>query len=83
MGMADGAIKLEGINASVPKDVVDLVTARGDEIRGGKFHPFTGPIRTSEGKEIAARDVVLTDEQLGSMDYYVQGVVGKVPAGGK
>ena len=83
MGMADGAIKLEGINAAVPKEVVDLVNAKGDEIRGGKFHPFTGPIRTNEGKDIAAKDAVLTDEQLGSMDYYVQGVVGKVPAGGK
>jgi hypothetical protein len=25
----------------------------------------------------------LTDEQLGAMDFYVEGVVGKVPAGGK
>jgi hypothetical protein len=26
---------------------------------------------------------VLTDEQLGKMDFYVQGVVGQVPAAGK
>jgi simple sugar transport system substrate-binding protein len=81
MGMADGAIKLEGINASVPKDVVDMVTAKGEEIRGGKFHPFTGPIRTNEGKEVLAKDAVMTDEQLGQMSFYVEGVVGRVPAG--
>jgi simple sugar transport system substrate-binding protein len=81
MGMSDGAIKLEGINASVPKDVVDMVTAKGEEIRGGKFHPFTGPIRTNEGKEVLAKDAVMTDEQLGQMSFYVEGVVGKVPAG--
>jgi simple sugar transport system substrate-binding protein len=81
MGMADGAIKLEGIHASVPKDVVEMVTAKGDQIRGGKLHPFTGPIKTNEGKDVLAKEAVMTDEQLGKMDFYVEGVVGKVPAG--
>jgi simple sugar transport system substrate-binding protein len=83
MGMADGAIKLEGINASVPKEVVDMVTAKGEEIRGGKFHPFTGPVRTNDGKDVLAKDAVMTDEQLGQMNFYVQGVIGKVPTANK
>ena len=81
MGMADGAIKLEGLNASLPKELVDAVIAKGEEIRGGKFHPFTGPIKTNEGKDLVPPAVALSDEQLGGMNYYVQGVVGKVPAG--
>lgn len=80
-GMKDGMIRLEAINASVPKDAVDLVSARGEEIKAGRFHPFTGPISSNDGREIAAKDAVLTDEQLGKMDFYVQGVLGKVPAG--
>jgi simple sugar transport system substrate-binding protein len=83
MGMKDGAIKLEAINPSVPKEVADMVTARAEEITAGKFHPFTGPIKTNEGKDVIAKDAVLTDEQLGQMNFYVQGVVGKVPAGNK
>jgi basic membrane protein A len=83
MGMKDGAIKIDAINASVPKDIADKVLARGQEIADGKFHPFTGPIKSNEGKDIAAKDAVLTDEQLGQMNFYVQGVVGKVPAGSK
>jgi simple sugar transport system substrate-binding protein len=83
MGMKDGAIKLEAINPSVPKDVADMVTAKGEEIASGKFHPFTGPIKTNDGKDVIGKDAALTDEQLGKMDFYVQGVVGKVPAGGK
>jgi len=79
MGMKDGAIRLEAINASVPKDVVDRTNGMGDEIRGGKFHPFTGPIKSSDGKEVLAKDAVMTDEQLGKMDFYVRGVVGRVP----
>ncbi len=80
-GMGDGMIKLEAISPSVPKDVVDLVKAKEADIVAGKFHPFTGPIRTNTGKEVIAAGS-LTDEQLGAMDFYVEGVVGKVPAGG-
>lgn len=81
MGMKDGAIKLEAVNPAVPRATADLVAAKGLEIAGGSFHPFTGPIRSNDGKEIAAAGQVLTDEQLGAMDFYVDGVIGKVPAG--
>ncbi|MFZ5540997.1 MAG: BMP family ABC transporter substrate-binding protein [Pseudomonadota bacterium] len=80
-GMRDGMIKIEAISPAVPKDVVDLVKAKEADIIAGKFHPFTGPIRTNTGKEVIAGGH-LTDEQLGKMDFYVEGVVGKVPAGG-
>jgi len=82
-GMKDGMIKVEAFNESVPKDIVEQVEARAAAIRAGEFHPFTGPIASNDGKEIAAKAVVLTDEQLGRMDFYVAGVVGKVPAAGK
>ena len=82
-GMKDGMIKLEAFNESVPKEIVEQVNARAAAIKAGEFHPFTGPIASNDGKEIAAKGVVLSDEQLGKMDFYVQGVVGKVPAAGK
>ena len=81
-GIKEGFIKLEGLSDKLPKELVDEVRKREDEIRAGTFHPFTGPIKTSEGKDVIASGS-LTDEQLGKMDYYVAGVVGKVPTGGK
>ena len=42
---------------------------------------FTGPIRTNAGKDVLGRGETLSDEQLTKMDYYVEGVVGKVPTG--
>jgi basic membrane protein A and related proteins len=80
-GMKDGMIRVEAFNASVPKEIVDEVNARAAAIKAGEFHPFTGPIQSNDGREIADKGVVLTDEQLGKMDFYVAGVVGKVPAG--
>ena len=81
-GIKEGFIKLEGLSEKLPKELVDEVKKREDEIRAGTFHPFAGPIKTNEGKDIVASGA-LTDEQLGKMDYYVAGVVGKVPTGGK
>jgi simple sugar transport system substrate-binding protein len=81
-GIKEGFIKLEGLSDKLPKELVDEVKKREDEIRAGTFHPFTGPLKSNEGKDIIASGA-LTDEQLGKMDYYVAGVVGKVPSGGK
>jgi simple sugar transport system substrate-binding protein len=81
-GIKEGFIKLEGLSEKVPKELVDEVKKREDEIRAGTFHPFIGPIKTNEGKDVIASGT-LSDEQLGKMDYYGAGVVGKVPAGGK
>jgi simple sugar transport system substrate-binding protein len=81
-GIREGMIKLEGLSDKLPKDVVDAVKAREEELRKGAFHPFTGPVRTNDGK-VVVESGALSDEQLSKMDYYVEGVVGKVPVGGK
>jgi basic membrane protein A len=79
-GIKEGFIRLEALSERLPKDLVVVVRAREGDIRAGRFHPFTGPLRTNDGKEVLASGR-LTDEQLGNMDYYVEGVAGKVPVG--
>lgn len=81
-GVREGMIKLEGLSDKLPKDVVDAVRGREDELRKGALHPFTGPVRTNDGK-VVLESGPMTDEQLSTMDYYVEGVLGKVPVGGK
>jgi basic membrane protein A and related proteins len=81
-GIREGMIKLEGLSDKLPKDLVDAVKAREDEMRKGAFHPFTGPLRSNDGK-VVVDSGALSDEQLSKMDYYVEGVAGKVPVGGK
>lgn len=79
-GMKDGMIKLEAISAAVPADVKAMVEKKGAEIATGTFHPFTGPILTNDGKDVIVEGA-MSDEQLGKMNIYVAGVVGKVPSG--
>ena len=50
------------------------------EIAAGKLNPFTGPMKTNDGKECLAAGKTITDDALSKMDYYVEGVVGKLPA---
>ena len=79
-GIKDGMIKLAPFNKIVPPDVVAMVKKAEGEIAAGKLHPFTGPMKTNEGKEVLAAGKTITDADLSKMDYYVEGVVGKLPS---
>jgi basic membrane protein A len=66
-------------NKIVPKDVQDLVNRTAADIGSGKLHPFTGPVKDNEGKERLAAGKAMPDDVLSKMDYYVEGVQGKLP----
>ncbi|HZQ63320.1 MAG TPA: BMP family ABC transporter substrate-binding protein [Casimicrobiaceae bacterium] len=78
-GIREGMIKMGPFGKTVPKDVQDLVNKTAADIGAGKFHPFTGPVRDNEGKERLAAGQVMSDAVLSKMDYYVEGVQGKLP----
>jgi basic membrane protein A and related proteins len=79
-GIKEGFIKLAAFNAAVPKAVQDEVKKVEADIGAGRFHPFTGPVKDNEGKERVAAGKTLDDVTLNKMDYYVEGVQGKLPA---
>ncbi|OWW20454.1 BMP family ABC transporter substrate-binding protein [Noviherbaspirillum denitrificans] len=77
-GIKDGFVKLEAINASVPEDVKKLVAAAEKDIVAGKITPFDAPVKDNEGK-VRLDKGALNDDALNKMDYYVEGVQGKLP----
>jgi basic membrane protein A and related proteins len=79
-GIKDGMIRLAPFNKVVPPDVVAQVKKAEGEIASGKLNVFTGPMKTNDGREVLAAGKTLTDAELSKMDYYVEGVVGKLPA---
>ena len=78
-GIKDGMIKLAPLNATVPKDVKELVAKLQSEIVSGKRHPFTGPVVDQDGKTRVPAGQAMSDDELGKMDYYIQGVASKLP----
>ena len=78
-GIKEGMIRMAPFNPVVPKDVQDIVARTGSDIAAGRFHPFTGPVRDQDGNERLAAGKVMRDDELSKMDYYVEGVQGKLP----
>lgn len=78
-GYKEGMVKLAPINPVVPADVRDAIVKLETDLAAGRFHPFTGPVVDQDGKERIAAGKVMSDEELGKMDYYVQGVASRLP----
>jgi len=77
-GVKEGMIRVGDFGPKVPKKVQDEVLELQKAVGSGKLVPFAGPITDNEGREVLAKGLRLTDEQILNMNYLVQGVVGKV-----
>jgi basic membrane protein A len=79
-GIKDGMVKLAPFNSVVPQDVRTQVSQAEKDIVSGKLHPFAGPVKDQEGKTRVPAGQNMGDDKLGVMDFYVEGVQGKLPA---
>lgn len=78
-GIKEKMVKLAPLNAAVPADVKAQVAKVEADIVAGKFHPFAGPVKDNEGKERVAKGKTMSDDEMQKMDFYVEGVQGKLP----
>ncbi|WP_341676467.1 BMP family ABC transporter substrate-binding protein [Niveibacterium sp. SC-1] len=78
-GMKEGMIELAPLNPAIPADVVKLVEEKKAAIVSGQFQPFTGPIKTNEGKLVVAAGKTLSEEELWTLKWFVDGVASKLP----
>ena len=79
--MADGIVGLAPYGKSVSEDTKKRIEEKQQAIIDGEFEPFTGPVKDQEGKVRIPKGETATLEELLSMDYLVEGVIGKVPKG--
>lgn len=75
-GMESGIVDLSPYGQAVPQSVRDEVERRKREIIDGKFVVFQGPIKDQTGNERVRPGVTLSDPELLSLDWFVEGVVG-------
>lgn len=77
-GIKDEMIEIVPLNPSVPADVKAQVEKLEAEMRAGTFHPFAGPIVDQDGRTRVPAGEVISDDDLGRMKYFVEGVASKL-----
>jgi basic membrane protein A and related proteins len=78
-GIRDNMVVLTPLNSSIPPELVKMFEDRKGAIASGKLVPFAGPLKDNTGAIKVAAGTALTDQQLMSIDWYVEGVEGAVP----
>ena len=79
LGLKEKAVYLSSFHKKVPESVRSLVKKTEANIIRGKDHPFTGVIRDQNGKVLYKKGEVISDKDLSGMNFYVEGVIGKIP----
>lgn len=78
-GVKEGAIDLKKIAEDVPQEIKDKVEKARAGLKDGSFAVWTGPIKDNTGKELLEAGKVADDAWLRSINFYVNGIEGKVP----
>jgi basic membrane protein A and related proteins len=79
LGIKEGVVVLTPLNAAIPADVARLFDARKQAIVAGSLLPFAGPIKDNTGAVKVPAGSSLSVEDLGAINWYVDGVDGAVP----
>ncbi len=78
-GMEDGIVKLAPYGPMVPDEVKELVKEKEKMIVEGTWDVFTGPIKDQSGNIVIPEGEKATDEEMLSVMFFVEGVVGNIP----
>jgi basic membrane protein A len=79
LGIKDGAVDLAPFGPAVPEDVRKMVNAEKARIVSGEWDVFTGPIKDQSGKERVKKGEKMSDDDIWSMSWFVEGVLGEIP----
>lgn len=81
-GIDKGLVELAQFNEVVPEKVKKIVQEEKEKYLKGEVpeqYPFVGPIYDQQGKLVKAKGEVMNDEELLSMMFFVDNVVGEIP----
>ncbi len=76
-GIPEGGMAIAPYGPKVPQKVKDAVSRASADLAAGNTIVFKGPIKDQKGKVKVAQGAVLTDDVMGSVDWFVEGVIGR------
>lgn len=78
-GLSSGIIDIGPYGSMVSESVKKLVAAKRNVLMKDEGYVFAGPIKDQSGKIKVAKGKRLTDAEMLSIDWFVQGVEGNIP----
>ncbi|MHA1523137.1 MAG: BMP family ABC transporter substrate-binding protein [Alphaproteobacteria bacterium] len=78
-GISDGVVDITPFGAGVSEETRALINVVKKKIASAAMTPFDGPIKDNEGKMRVEAGASMSDKDLGGMNWYVEGIVGKLP----
>jgi len=75
--MNDGVVDLAPFSNRVPQEIQQLVAEKEQLIRSGDWDVFCGPVIGANGNLVVEEGKCLTDGEMLSMDFFVEGVIGE------
>jgi basic membrane protein A len=77
--MKEGMVGLSAYGKPVKEQTKKIVEAEKNKIFSGKWDVFYGPIKGQDGKVKVPAGKHLTDAEMLSMSWFVEGVDGTIP----
>jgi len=78
-GYPRGMVKLAPLNDAIPEELQNRIRDMEEQLRTRKLHPFAGPVIDQGGGTVVPAGRNMTDEELNKMNYYLEGVVSRIP----
>lgn len=75
--MAEDAVRLVPLTANAPEGAQKIVDEEKAKILDGSWDVFYGPIKDQTGAVKVAEGAKLTDKEITTIDWFVEGVIGK------
>lgn len=77
--MSEGIVDIAPISDKVPAEVKKLVEEKKQGLIAHKFDVFDGPIKDQNGKLRVEKGKTMSDAEMLSFDWFVEGVEGSIP----
>lgn len=79
-GIDTGMVSLDELSANNVPEAAEQIEKATLQITSGELFVFTGPIKDNAGNEVVAAGAKLTDAEMESMMWLVEGIIGTVPS---
>lgn len=83
VGIKTKTVDLLPFTANVPAEAQAKIAETRAAIEASTFSPFAGPVLKQDGSETVPAGSAMDDEKLWTLDYFVKGVIGTMPAAAK